>query len=419
MEILHRGAGNYNSADKEHNKPRLVGELVTGRNARDSTGGGQCWQVALADDGSRLAWSAGFGKLVVLPYSVCRNLLPEGSPDEEGSERLAEKVTINCRLAITCVAFGTASPQAFQGSYGRCYWQQGDDERRLVLATGHENGRIRVWDPYTGEMVLELTDHRKPVRCLAFSSDGRIKLASGSDDSTIKVWDMADGGNMIKTLKEHQHPVRSLAWSPDGSLLCSVGKNQKAMLWSTSPYRLLHRLSGHFNDVTSVAFSPDGALVATASADTRVLLWDAATGERLQELNHEEPSPGVIYMSGPNNTAVLSVAFAPCGTQLATVAKDGKIRFWSISGGRPLAEVSGLEKAPKDDAMLHCAYSARGGALAVGYASGNALLFSTPASLPSLLHMTRSTLRSLLPLAAPLHHLELPRSLHPYLAYRS
>jgi len=229
---------------------------------------------------------------------------------------------------------------------------------------------------------------------------------------------MADGGNLTKTLKEHKHPVKGLAWSPDGSLLCSVGKNQKAMLWRTAPFSLLHRLTGHYNDVNSVAFSPDGALIATASADTRVLLWDAGSGERLRELNHEDPAPGVIYMSGPNNTAVTSVAFSPCGLLLATVAKDGKIRFWHVNGGAPVAEVSGLQNAPKDDAMLHCAYSA-GGALAVGYASGNALLFSTPPSLPSLLHLSRAALRTHLPPSPPLHELGLPPTLLPYLAYRT
>lgn len=34
---------------------------------------------------------------------------------------------------------------------------------------------------------MELTDHRKPVRCLAFGPDGSLRLASGSDDGTIKV----------------------------------------------------------------------------------------------------------------------------------------------------------------------------------------------------------------------------------------
>jgi len=158
---------------RKHKKPHLLGELVTGRTAQKSTNGGQCWQICFSQDEEKLAWSAGFGEVVVLPWTQYRTCLEE----KEGLDAcLSSQVVIKCHLPVTSLAFG--SPQLSYGCRG--------DDAPLLLATGHENGRIRISNPETGELVLELSDHRKAVRCLAFSPHNSL-LVSGSEDGTIKV----------------------------------------------------------------------------------------------------------------------------------------------------------------------------------------------------------------------------------------
>ena len=54
---------------------------------------------------------------------------------------------------------------------------------RLLLASGSEDGTVRLWDPVTGAPVGEpLTGHTGAVNSVAFGTgpDGRLLLASGS-----------------------------------------------------------------------------------------------------------------------------------------------------------------------------------------------------------------------------------------------
>jgi WD40 repeat protein len=89
---------------------------------------------------------------------------------------------------------------------------------------------MRVWDVASGREVFSLKGHTSQVYSVAFSRDGR-RLASGSQDGTIKLWDAATGQEVL-TLKGG--PVGSLAFSPDGRRLAAIG-NGLVKVWETSP----------------------------------------------------------------------------------------------------------------------------------------------------------------------------------------
>lgn len=93
-----------------------------------------------------------------------------------------------------------------------------------LLAAGTTTGAIELCDPSDVSDVsdhITLLGHSALVTELAFTSDGTV-LASASADHTVRLWDPVSGA-AIRTITDHKSPVRIVAFSPDQMTLASAG----------------------------------------------------------------------------------------------------------------------------------------------------------------------------------------------------
>jgi WD40 repeat protein len=199
----------------------------------------------------------------------------------------------------------------------------------LTLATGHDDGTVRLWDADTGRQRAILTGHAARVRALAFAPHGR-QLASGDAAGDIKLWHLP-ANRQQTTLDGHEGSVTCLAYSPDGATLVSGGADRLVRLWYAEGGTFRRALEGHTDEVTSLAYCPDGRTVASASLDDTVRLWDVGFGSYWATLQG--------HAGG-----VTALAYSPYGESLVTGGRDGTVRLWHAETAREVATSVGARQ---------------------------------------------------------------------------
>jgi WD40 repeat protein len=202
-----------------------------------------------------------------------------------------------------------------------------------LLATVEGDRTVRLRDAASGRELSELT-----VRLLAFSvafaPDGKNLVMAGL--SSVQLWDVAT----VKMLAEAElaSPLRRrlptfVTFSPDGKVLAALGESGGASLLDAATLKEKFRLDGHKERVMALAFSPDGKTVATGSADKTVSLWDPMTGKERLKI-------------GDFRHAVAGVAFTGDGKSLATVTAAEEVKLWDAATGEKLATIHMGEESP-------------------------------------------------------------------------
>lgn len=198
------------------------------------------------------------------------------------------------------------------------------DGRVLATSDWGRGGRIRLWDPGTGQL-LQTLEQGNIVPSLAFSPNGQLLAAGGSLPDTTgsgyeyvtQLWDL-DTGQVLRTLRGHENSIYDVAFSPDGHTLVTGSPDQTVRFWEVSAGQPGRILTDFRDAVVTIALSPDGRLLASGDNAGEVRVWDVATGQLLLTLFHAD--------------RLYAVDFSPDGQLLASASHDGTVKVWQLGG---------------------------------------------------------------------------------------
>ena len=108
--------------------------------------------------------------------------------------------------------------------------EQSGNQIQYRLASGAEDGKIRIWDLNKRKSVAILDSHVSVVRSLQYSSKNKL-LLSGSRDKTLIEWD-SQTWKQQRTIAALEG-IENAGFLEDDRLLFSGGENGRLRLWST------------------------------------------------------------------------------------------------------------------------------------------------------------------------------------------
>jgi anaphase-promoting complex subunit 4/WD40 domain-containing protein len=181
-----------------------------------------------------------------------------------------------------------------------------------VLLAGWEDGTVRILDPRAGSSFRVHADHRAWVADIAHAPDGG-RYASASGDRALHIYDN-QSGQRVRTLWSSYGGFMALAWSPDGVHLASASRGPLVSVWNTTTWCVEEQIC--FGDIVwSLDWHPSCSILAIAGGSGRVLLWHKG-GKHVRMRQHFD--------------TVSRAAFAAKGRFLATLSHDEAVEVREI-----------------------------------------------------------------------------------------
>jgi WD40 repeat protein len=255
-----------------------------------------------------------------LPYANSNTLTSAEDSEVDGASVSKRSLVMRGHLdAITCMELGQ---QLGAG--------------RALLASGSDDGTVRLWETSRESSVALLSGHKgagKPsdnggvscLRLLASDDD----LALGFRRRTLQIWDLAVC-KLKLNVQAHHAGVRDLQVS--GTRLVTAANDRVVKVWDSAfrgtggVLQPVQELREHGGPVQCVSLGgPADPTVCTGAADGLVRVWD---------LRYVQRGPRLTLRGHTGPVTRLQRDF----TKLVSAGEDGWLRVWDMHSGACLRE---------------------------------------------------------------------------------
>ncbi|XP_067139307.1 periodic tryptophan protein 2 homolog [Centruroides vittatus] len=205
------------------------------------------------------------------------------------------------------------------------------------IATGGEDGKIKVWNVSSGFCFVTFTEHTSGITGITFTNKSTT-IVSASLDGTVRLFDLHRYRNFRTCTSPKSNQFVCLAVDPLGEIICAGSKDSfEIFVWSVKNGHLLDILASHEAPISSLSFSPNQSIMISGSLDNTIRIWDIFERKGRQE---------AITML----CDVLAVEFRPDGQEFAAATINGQISFFNTESNTQVGSIDSrdLEVGRKD-----------------------------------------------------------------------
>ena len=210
--------------------------------------------------------------------------------------------------------------------------EQTDSSALLRLASGSEDGQIRIWDLMKRKSIASLESHVSVIRGLDFSTE-RQMLVSASRDKTLTFWDIKSwrSKKVIPVLER----LESVRFVQSGAFVCVGGESGKIRVWETETGREVTReqeAGGESDEIMHISFQPSLDQLLCVHADQTMMFHSTSLLSTLDSEGMVEELPIIRRISG-NHDEIIDLAYTTPDRELLALASNSEsIRLVSLAG---------------------------------------------------------------------------------------
>jgi U3 small nucleolar RNA-associated protein 13 len=201
--------------------------------------------------------------------------------------------------------------------------------RGFRLASGSQNGKVRIWDLFKRNCSSVLDSHVSDVRAIDFSPEENA-LMTASRDKTVMWWDARTW--KLRKVTPVLEEVEVAGFLKAGSLAFTGGTNGRLRLWKTGTGQEITQpqtAGAETESIVNAIYVSDLDFIFAVRADQVLILYSTSSIDKID--NTIPPLPQMRRISGTHDEIIDLAYLLPDRSLLALATNSEEVRIVSLA----------------------------------------------------------------------------------------
>lgn len=196
------------------------------------------------------------------------------------------------------------------------------------------DGKIKVWDAGLNKLIREFRAHDYKIRAMDVRADGGF-LATGDEEGFIKIWRIVDSELILFKTFRYNAEINEIHISTfeGANFLAFCGESKDVLLYNWELDKL-RKLTRHKKEVTALAFNSKGSRLYSGSRDGMIYEWSVSA----LSTNWNAKTEIIRWFKEP--PAVFQLNINPDNSFMSVICSDSTLSLWELKTASKAGKVN-------------------------------------------------------------------------------